>query len=186
MTTFYIRTLEAEFTHSWGSNSSEIDSSNYLLTSYQDGASSDPYLKTKYNNFFRYINQEVYYLGGVYPSSSPISKTSGGFSSTNLSDKYFIINDYRLDNSLGFSGAGWENYDWTNPDTDYSTWVNEVATLINTGKENTCSEVWGCDNGEINLYILKYKYSDQPSTGWGYYPIFNKGNDANHDSIITI
>lgn len=186
MTSYYVQTFECVFPHNWGSNtSSDVDSSNGLLTSFLDGV--DPHIRTKTNQFFSYTNQRIYHVGSsVYPPSAPLQKASVSFNSELLGSNYFEWDDKRFDNYLGFMGIAWKTtYSWTNdPDVNYSGWVTEVAGLIHSSKSNTT--LWGTDSGVINIYVFKYKYADQPSTGWGYFPVVYMGNNKNYDLKIDL
>lgn len=88
-----------------------------------------------------------------------------------------VIVHHNTPNLLGV----WENYNWTNPDNDITTFTNELCNFFNTAKV-TDSSIYGTDNDEINLYIITWIESGTKR----YLPLFKMGNDSNYDQIIEI
>jgi len=145
-----------------------------------------PHIRTKDGYTLSYDGQRIYHLSGsVYPSSFPIGRESTLFHSNVIGDDFFTWWDKRLDDYLGFWSQSWVNtYSWTDPDINYSVWLQEVVDFIDNLKDSVPE--WGADNNEINVYIFKYKYADYPTSGqWAYYPIFYKGNSTSCDAIMT-
>ena len=162
MTNYYVQTIETSFPHEWGKNAGTgekaIDSTNNILTSFlKDGKDDNgltPHIRTKDGYTLSYGGQRIYHLSGsVYPSSFPTGKESEAFHSNVVGDAYFTWWDKRLDNYSGFWGLGWENtYSWTDPDSNYATWLQEVVYFIDNLKDSMSE--WGEDNDEINIYIF--------------------------------
>lgn len=189
MTNYYIRTFESTFSHNWNENTGvgekPLDSDNEILTSFIDEATTEARIRTKDGNFFSYTAQRVFHVGSsVYPPQTPLGSAAAAFYSKLLDNSYFTWNDKRFDTALGFSGASWLNtYTWTNPDTNYTVWLQEIVDFVDNQKGSMTD--WGTDTDIINIYVFKYKYANQPSTGWGYFPLFFMGNDAQYDVILT-
>jgi len=194
MTDYYVQTIETSFPHEWGKNSGTgekpVDSTNNILTSFLRDEGDDngptPHIRTKSGYTLSYPNQRIFSLGagGYYPRQLPIGSTSDNF----LSDVIAVDNyewwDKRLDDYTGFWSQAWYNtYSWTDPDSDYSTWLQEVVDFIDRLKGT--ADYWGTDRGEINIYVFKYRYADYPTSGWAYYPIFYQGNNVAYDTIMT-
>jgi len=89
--------------------------------------------------------------------------------------------------SIFFYKAGnletWESYGWTDPQTNYSTWLDEICAFFEEAKV-TDSSIYGTDNGEINVYVITWEMFG--SDRLFYLPIFRKGSDSHYDSIIEV
>ena len=88
-----------------------------------------------------------------------------------------VFIDYSTPNLLGV----WENYNWTNPDSDISTFTSELCNFFESAKV-TDSSIYGTDNGEVNLYIITWIESGTKR----YLPLFKMGNDSHYDTLIEI
>ena len=183
MTTYYVKTFECIFPFNWGESG---DSTNGMLTAY---VNTDPFIKTKEDYTLKFQDQQIFFLAAN--SNTPvIPPTNSGtlyLSLQNLPGTYFIWNDKNLSGYLGFSGAGWANAprNWTSPDVNYTTWLNELASYIEEAKGGNTD--WGEYSGGINIYVFKYKYANQPTlSSWGYFVFTYKGNDSTRDLEITI
>lgn len=194
MTNYYIQTLETHFSHEWGQNTGTgdrpVDSTNNILTSYMfdggDGGGETPHIRTKEEYTLSYSGQNIYHFGaGGYPPAIPVGKTIESMPMVNIGDNYFKWWDKQFDNYLGFMGGSWDSsFSWTNnPDINYAGWLQELVDFIDTRIQTL--DVWGEDTSDINIYIFKYRYANQPPTGWGYFPIYYRGDSVSHDLVLT-
>lgn len=86
-----------------------------------------------------------------------------------------------IDNATPNLLGVWENYSWTNPDSDQSTYTTELCNFFESAKVTDAS-IYGVDNGEINLYLITWIESGTKR----YLPLFKKGNDSHYNSTIVI
>ena len=89
---------------------------------------------------------------------------------------------YHNDAGEGFNGR-WSNYGWTDPNVNITTFKNEICTFFNSAK-TVDSSIYGSDSGTINVYLIKYQYTNSKAIAW--FPIFMKGNNPYRDETITV
>jgi hypothetical protein len=70
----------------------------------------------------------------------------------------------------------WVAANWTDPEVDYTAWINELCNYFEAIKGNY--SFYGEDTGVINLYVFRI-YTI-------YYPVFMKGNDSHADFTVVV
>lgn len=89
-------------------------------------------------------------------------------------------NNLAIETSLytNISTAWYQTYNWSNPNTQYASFVEELCNFFEAAKVVDFN-IYGKDNNEINLYILKFDTNN-------FFPIFRKGCDSTHDTVIEV
>jgi len=165
MTTYYIRVFECDFQGAFNSN---IKSKYDMLHSYPDGDAT----VVKVLNLNEDAN-DLYYYTSLAAKRSPPDQTTPQYYSQ--SGGLLTWDDRYLDDGAGsgFATANWVSEGWTSPQIDLDTFKQELCQFFEDAKDAG----YGEDHGTNNLYIFKYKYTNEPDTGWAWYVVYMKGND---------
>ena len=183
MTTYHVRQYQCIFPSNLGSGGEYCDST--MLRESAKLVNIRKIIPTiGYDDVYFSIaanNDAATYPDYLFSFNIPPLKSAETYTSYST-DYYPLWYDVYLSANTGFNSTKWVSQGWSNPDTSYSTYLNELCTYF----ENSKDSAYGLDKGTVNLYVFKYKYNDYPSSGWAYSPFFMKGNDTEYDSLIVI
>lgn len=194
MTTYYIKTIHITFPFLSPQNSGTGGLSNDLFL--ENTVESFPVLSAVNTNpdyTFKFTDQKIFSPcevngSGIWDECPAIGLET--LTNQDTTGKELSWSDeYELYGGRGFDATAWIAHSWSNPggagDADpaptYDAWLQELVDYFEAAKVGDAD--WGTDNGEINLYILRYRFT--AGNIWSYFPIFYKGNNPLNDETKT-
>lgn len=111
-------------------------------------------------------DEDYYYEGITYNPSQMYRKYM-------VDPKYIAFDNDRSGYHTAFTGTQWSVAGWSNPETHYNDWINNIANSYAAG---------GDPPESVNLYIFKIinlLFDGSFSTNPRYIPLMYFGNDPN-------